>query len=29
VFEKAGTADVEYTVQAIGGSPGQGGHAGH
>jgi copper(I)-binding protein len=29
VFEKAGTAEVEYAVQPIGGSPGQGGHAGH
>jgi copper(I)-binding protein len=29
VFEKAGTAEVEYAVQAIGGTPGQGGHMGH
>jgi copper(I)-binding protein len=29
VFEKAGTANVEYAVQAIGGAPGQGGHMGH
>jgi periplasmic copper chaperone A len=27
VFEKAGTAEVEYAVQAIGGAPGQ--HMGH
>jgi copper(I)-binding protein len=29
VFEKAGTTEVEYAVQAIGSTPGQGGHAGH
>jgi periplasmic copper chaperone A len=28
-FEKAGTVDVEYAVEAIGGTPQQGGHAGH
>ncbi|MFU0503132.1 copper chaperone PCu(A)C [Pseudaminobacter sp. NGMCC 1.201702] len=28
-FENAGTVDVEFTVQAIGGSAGHGGHDGH
>lgn len=28
-FEKAGTVEVEYSVEAIGGAPAGGGHAGH
>jgi copper(I)-binding protein len=28
-FEKAGTVEVEYAVEAIGGPPSSGGHAGH